>query len=119
MPDRRGVGFTAQAAFKRGADTELDLYIRQLWVAVRSFPSVPAQIECPISKLSSNQPPLSFPIGTPSLLGTHPFPIIAIAPSHLVTSRVDIQHLTIPAALFTDAVDPEWVLLASGGRSLC
>ena len=25
----------------------------------------------------------------------------------LPISRVDIQHLTIPAALFTDAVDPE------------
>ena len=34
-------------------------------------------------------------------------PLIASHRSVSPVSRVDIQHLTIPAALFTDAVDPE------------
>jgi hypothetical protein len=58
-------------------------------------------------KTSSSQLPLSSPRDTASLPGMFLLPIAPIAVAYPPISSVDIQHLTIPAALFTDAVDPE------------
>jgi hypothetical protein len=93
-------------AMMHDRDVVVCTYIRQLWLRMIP-PQRTDQAECKTSRLPSSQLPLSSPRDTASLPGMFLLPIAPIAVAYRAISSVDIQHLTIPAALFTDAVDPE------------